>query len=494
MQRATKTLLLKIAVAIGTGCLLRFVVNLAPIWWLAWVAPVPLLVLAIRSTQAESRWLITLAALIGTTANLSFLRLVVPLPVAIIIIIGQTLLWVFVVRATRQIVTRYPCWWSALVYPVLWVAVDTLMAALLPDGDWGNLAYTQADVLPVLQFASLLGVSGLLFLVTLVPATLALAIVYGRELRRGWIAYAGTAALLIAVVGFGVLRLHTPVDGKQVTVGLASVDDAIGPRASSQYSADILQQYDRLVGSVAARGAQIVVLPEKMAILRPAQATLWRDHLGALAAQYGIWLVAGIGVDDGTRPENWAWLFMPDGTLSAQYQKHKLAPPERRENYRSGTDYAVRSIDGEPFGLAICKDMHFATLGRDYGRLDVSAMLVPAWDFDFLDKWLESRTTLTRGVENGYAVVRVGRESLLTVSDAYGRILAQRDSSPMPGSSLVVAMPLSRQVQTVYTRIGNSFGWLCVLASIVLLISSRSRRLRHHPSGSGRRTPAHPRE
>jgi apolipoprotein N-acyltransferase len=257
---------------------------------------------------------------------------------------------------------------------------------------------------------------------TLVASTLALAIVYGRDLRRGWIAYAGTAAFLIAVVGFGVLRLQTPVDGKQVTLGLVSVDDAIGPRAASEYSANILQQYDQLVGSVAARGAQIVVLPEKMAILRPLQATQWRDHLGALAAHYRIWLEAGIGIDDGMRPENWAWLFMPDGTLSARYQKHILAPPERREDYRSGTDYAVRSIAGESFGLAICKDMHFASFGRAYGRLGVAAMLVPAWDFDFLDKWLESRTTLTRGVENGYAVARVGRESLLTVSDAYGRI------------------------------------------------------------------------
>jgi apolipoprotein N-acyltransferase len=476
LQRPTRTVLVKIAAAIVTGCLLRYVVNLTPIWWVAWVAPVPLLLLALRSTTAESYWLVMLAALIGTTANFTFFRLVVPLPVAIILVIGQALLWIFVVRITRKVVIRYQSWWTALAYPVLWVAVDTLMAALLPDGNWGSLAYTQADVLPLLQFTSLLGVSGLLFLVALAPSTVTLAIIYGRKLRRGAIAYAGTAVLLIAVVAFGVLRLQTPVAGKPVTVGLAAVDDAINPRASAEYSANILQRYDRLVGSVAARGAQIVVLPEKMAVLRPLQAQQWREHLGALAARYGIWLEAGIGVDDGTRPENWAWLFMPDGTLSARYQKHILAPPERREDYRSGTDYAVRLIAGQPFGLAICKDMHFASLGRAYGQLGVAAMLVPAWDFDFLDKWLESRTTLTRGVENGYAVVRAGRESLLTVSDAYGRILAQRDSSPLPGSSLVVTIPLSQQLPTIYTRIGNSFGWLCVLASIVLLICSRGAR------------------
>lgn len=473
MQRATQTSFVKIAVAIGTGCLLRLVVNLSPTWWLAWIAPVPLLLLAIRSSQTEARWLVTLAALIGTTANFTFFCLVVPPPLAIVMVIGQALLWVFVVRMTRQAVTRFQCWWSVFAYPVLWVAVDTVMAALLPDGDWSSLAYTQADILPVLQITSLLGVSGLLFLIALVPSTLALAIAYGRDWKGGWIAYAGVAVLLIAVVGFGLWRLQTPTDGKPVTIGLVAVDDAIGRQTSSRHANEILQQYDRLIESVAARGARIVVLPEKIAVLQRVQAGRWRDHLGAVAAHYGIWLEAGIGIDDGVRRENWAWLFEPDGALNAQYQKHKLAPPERRDNYRSGTDYTVRSIEGQPFGLAICKDMHFASLGRAYGRLGVAAMLVPAWDFDFLDKWLESRTTLTRGVENGYAVVRASREGVLTASDAYGRILAKRDSDALPGSSLVVTMPLSRQLSTTYTRIGNSFGWLCVLAGIVLFISIR---------------------
>ena len=111
-----------------------------------------------------------------------------------------------------------------------------------------------------------------------------------------------------------------------------------------------------------------------------------------------------------------------------------MAPPERREHYASGTDYTVVTIDGQTYGLAICKDMHFAALGRAYGLRHAAVMLVPAWDFAYLDGWLEARTTVLRGIENGYTIVRASREGLLTASDPYGRILAEVPSSDCPAA------------------------------------------------------------
>jgi apolipoprotein N-acyltransferase len=171
---------------------------------------------------------------------------------------------------------------------------------------------------------------------------------------------------------------------------------------------------------------------------------------------------------------NWAWLFSPQGALVSSYQKHHMAPPERRDRYSSGTDYSVHTINGHAYGLAICKDMHFAALGRAYGQRHAAVMLVPAWDFDYFDAWIEARTTVVRGIENGYAVVRSSREGLLTVSDAYGRVLAERPSSAMPGSSLLAKIIVGNPLPTLYTRIGNLFGWLCVAAAALLLSLNRT--------------------
>jgi apolipoprotein N-acyltransferase len=474
MNSLHKRLLFQIAVAVATGVLLRFVVGLHPIWWLVWFAPVPLLAMAFRFSSSEARWITTLAALIGTSSNFRYFRLVMPLPAVIAVIAAQALLWGFFIIATRRLVVRYQAWWTVFVYPVLCVAADMLMAALLPDGNWASLAYSQGDVLPILQITSLLGTSGLLFLITLVPSALALAIAYGRALRHGWVAYALTALLLASSIIYGLLRLQSPVNGVETTFGLVAIDDPIGIKASASYASDILQKYDQHVASLAAQGAQVIVLPEKVALLTPPRAMQWQQHFSALALQNRIWLEVSVGIDDGKSPTNWAWLFTPQGTLASSYQKHHMAPPERREQYSSGRDYSVHTIDGYIYGLAICKDMHFATLGRAYGQRHAAVMLVPAWDFDYFDAWIEARTTVVRGIENGYAVVRSSREGLLTVSDAYGRVLADRPSSAMPGSSLLAKVIVGKPLPTLYTRIGNLFGWLCVAAAVLLLSLNRT--------------------
>lgn len=467
--------LYQLAAAVAAGFLLRFVVNLGPIWWLVWLAPALLLLIAFRSSSRQARWMVTLAALIGTSVNFHYLRLVMPLPAVIAVIGVQTLLWGFLVMATRRVVVRYQAWWTVFVYPILSVALDTLMAALLPDGNFGSLAYSQGDVLPILQVTSLLGVAGLLFLITLVPSVLAVAIAYGRALRRGWIAYATTALLLGSAIIYGYLRLQSPRAGVETTFGLVSVDDSIGLKASASYAANILQAYDKRATALAAQGAHVIVLPEKIAMLTPAKASEWQQHFSTLALENHVWLEVGVGIDDGKSPTNWAWLFTPDGALAASYEKHHMAPPERHERYSSGTGYSVVTIDGHAYGLAICKDMHFASFGRVYGERHTAVMLVPAWDFDYLDGWMASRITMVRGIENGYTIVRASREGLLTVSDAFGRVLAERKSSAMPGSSLLATVTVADPVQTLYTRIGNLFGWLSVAAAVMFLLVGRGR-------------------
>ena len=462
-----------IAAAVATGLALRFVLGLEPIWWLVWIAPAPLLVLALVSSAAAARWLTALAALIGVSTNFHYFSLLMPLPAALLAVLGQVLLWVFVVGAARRIVLKYQSWWTIFAYPVLWVAVDTLMASLLPDGNWASLAYSQAEVLPLLQVTSLFGVAGLLFVLALMPSALAVGLLFGSRLyRAGW-AYAIALALLIAAIGYGEWRLQQSTRGAGVTFGLAAIDDAIGPNATPEYAERIWAGYERHVASLAAQGAHVIVLPEKIAVLSPLQAELIKRRLGTLAAKHRVWIEAGLGVDDGTQRRNLSWLFTPGGVMAADFQKHFMAPAERE--FVKGDAYRVPLIDRVAYGMAICKDMHFAVLGRAYGRRGAAVMLVPAWDFQ-VDRWMAARTTLTRGVENDYAVVRASREGLLTVSDGRGRVIAESRSGPLPGANMLVTLRVGASEGTLYKQVGDAFGWLCVAAGAMLLAVGRGRR------------------
>lgn len=149
--------------------------------WLAWWAPLPVLWLALRSSRRDAAWMTFLAAMLGLSANVAYFRLLMPLPAVLAVILVKALLWLLVVLATRRLVLRYRSGWTVLAYPVLWVAIDTLMAALLPDGNWGSLAYSQADNVAILQLAALAGVPGLLFLLCLLPSALALLLAAGAR-------------------------------------------------------------------------------------------------------------------------------------------------------------------------------------------------------------------------------------------------------------------------------------------------------------------------
>src|SRR5262245_8754683 len=124
--------------AIGGG--LYFVMNLDPAWWLAWILPGLLFAVALRTDGWASRGMVALAALIGASSNLGYLLKVMPLVPTLVVLLLMTLLWVFILDAARRIVMAYEAPWTVLALPAVAVAMDTLLAHLAPDGNFGSLA------------------------------------------------------------------------------------------------------------------------------------------------------------------------------------------------------------------------------------------------------------------------------------------------------------------------------------------------------------------
>lgn len=453
-----------LALAVAGGIALRFAFGLEPVWWLAWVAPAPVLVAALRRDARNACLLAALAALVAASALFPYFSLLMPVPLAVFVIVLLAATWVLAILLARRVMLRSASPWAVLAYPLLWCAIDTLLATLHPDGNWGSLAYSQAAFAPAVQVVSLTGVAGLVFAVSLVPAVIALAVTRGWRAMR--VPIACTLALVAAIFAFGYARIPAQAPAGGDRVGLVAIDDFIGPRVPTAQAERIWAQYERHVTALAAQGARIVVLPEKIAVLAPDAAERMSQRLAALAARNRVWLVAGIGTDDAGSRHNLAWLFAPSGKLDASYAKHHMAPPERE--FLPGSAYGVRAIGGTAYGLAICKDMHFAAMGRAYGERQAQAMLVPAWDFN-LDARYAARMSALRGVESGFAMVRAARDGLLTVTDAYGRVVAAERSAPLPGAMLLAEVPAAR-VTTLYARAGDWFGWLCTGAALLMVL------------------------
>jgi apolipoprotein N-acyltransferase len=458
---------LNCALAIAGGLLMRWSFGLHPLWWLAWVAPAPLLVAALRSTRRGAFGWALLGGLIAASGRLHYLTLTMPLPAALLVTVLLALLWAFVIAQARRVMAATSSPWSVLAYPLLWCAADTLLAYLHPDGNWSSPAYSQAGFAPALQIVSLLGVPGLVFVLSLFPAALALAAVRGWRVAR-W-PLACSVLLALGCLGFGHARIPPASSPQGEPVGMAVIDDFIGPRVPAAEVERIWSQYERHVDTLARQGARMVLLPEKIAVLPPEQAAPLRERMARLAARTKVWLALGVGIGGG-RKTNHLWLFRPDGSLADDYLKHYLAPPEG--DFAAGSRFSVQTTGSTRFGLAICKDVHFAQFGRTYARLGAQALLVPSWDFGE-DGEYAARLSAVRSVETGMPMVRAAREGLLTISDAYGRVINETTSKPLPGATLLGRVPAAAPGGTLYARTGDLFGWLCTAAALLLALAYR---------------------
>ncbi len=453
--------------------MLLWVLNLSPRSAFAQIAPVPLLLAAFSSaTHNEARLLSLIAAILGLSGNFGYYTESAGGPwIAVGLILLQSLAWAFVIPSTAKIVNGSKHWASVFVYPVFWAAVDTLIGNFSPHGSFGSLAYSQSDQLSSLQLAALAGTPGIVFVTSLFASILSVAIHRAKNIEKPKLAYGLPIAILAAAFLYGTVQVQAPRStANRIQVGLASIDDFIGPKTPAGLKGAVWLSYESLIEKLASQGARIVLLPEKIEVEQDdVKGRLeWLAHV---AYKNRVYLGAGLGVPENQRLRNRFWIFDPKGKIVLTYDKQRPVPGVEWE-FEAGTEFQTLDIDGVRVGVAICKDMHFAAVGRGYGKRGVDAVLVPAWDYDD-DASLTAHMTSLRGIEGGYAIVRSSRQGMLTVSDRFGRVSSEVRSGALPGVSLLAEVPILRPGgETFYSRYGDVFGFLCVALALYLRFRS----------------------
>ncbi len=475
--------------ALLTSSLLLFLgTGLHPAWWAVWLAPLPILLIAPRLNALPAFGTAALAWVLGGLNMWHYMRdrIEIPIPIVLLAIGTPALVFGLAVLAYRVRVRRQALWQAVLVVPTLWVTYEYLYSITSPHSTFGNIAYTQMDCLPVVQFASVAGIWGISFCLFLFSvAVAAMFSKLGSKSQRFSVALAA-GGFLVAVFAYGFWRLHfTPAGQQSASILLIATDarehifphsDEATVKLAREYSEQIAQLSSQLKTGSAASNNLAIILPEKIGVISD-QGVEELDHVfeqTAVAAKANIF----VGVDHGTQTQrvNEERVYAPDGSLEATYVKHHLVP-KFEDVDQPGTQRTLLSESSGLWGVQICKDMDFPQLSRQYGRQRVDLLLVSAWDF-VLDDWLHNRMAVLRGVENGFPIARTAKQGLLTVSDDRGRILAQESSAAKPFSYLIASVPV-RHDSTLYSRWGDWFAWLCVIGMLIALFSSTSPRAKN---------------
>jgi apolipoprotein N-acyltransferase len=445
------------------------------LWPLAWLAPLPLLIGSRTPLHAFVQGFVAYG--IGRLGQWSTFPSLVPWhalalhSAALSALFGATLALAIWIGSRGGVVAR------VLAYPVTLAAMAAFLTRLSADTVTWSPLYTQTGFLPIVQVAALAGPWAVVFLIGFLPS--AVAAVVAQPGAPAIVALACAIGVEAAAVRFGYARLGSvpPPDAPSVRIGMAASDPDIRffRTERPEEGLAVVRAYARRVGELAARGAQIVVLPEKMVGLAPASRGEAETLLAEAARTSGVRLVAGLNLTGAQPRRNVAWVFGPDGRRVLEYDK-RLLVPMFEDDYEPGPAPGLVPTRDGMFGVAICRDLLVPRLFHAYGQAGTRLLVAPAWDFT-TDAAIQARVPVLRAVEGGYPVVRAAQEGLLMAVDAAGRRLIRRPSWEERETLAIVDVPLGTG-RTPYAVQGDWFAALDAVALAALVVLARRRGAR----------------
>lgn len=463
---------------VATAAMFYFGNGLAPWWPLMWFAPLPVLLLALRSEWWTAAVMAVAVMMLGNLNMWSYFTKTLGMPgsawagiflAAGVVFAGGVLLF-------RALALRGAVWSGTLALPAAWVTSEYVRNVTWPHGSAGSLAYSQLKFLPFLQLASITGPWGMTFVLLLFPAAIAIGLDTRRNSRKRARQVAGVGVgVVTAVLLYGAVRLWLP-QNQLVSVGLITSDrkpnDTVtNPGVDTER---LFRDYAREAERLAADGAQVIVMPEKLGVTLEGEAAATDAVMQSVAADKLATIVAGVVQVAAPVKFNEARIYVPGSVVQRYDKEHLLAPFE--SNLQPGTTLTVLPRPQQKWGVAICKDMDFASPARLYGKAGVGLMLVPGWDFVVDGSW-HGHIAVMRGVEDGFSIARAAKNGLLTVSDNRGRIVGEVSSSSAPFATLLVDVPAAHS-WTVYQLLGDWFAWVAIALLVFAMI--QMVRLRGH--------------
>jgi predicted amidohydrolase len=253
-----------------------------------------------------------------------------------------------------------------------------------------------------------------------------------------------------------------------------------------------LERADRLVRDAAARGAELVVLPEKWTVLGT------REHMAAgaqtlegeaiswarsTAAQLGIDLVAGSmfeRAEDAEKGFNTSVHVGPDGEIQSVYRKIHLFDVEvdgavyaESSTEDPGDEIVVTELAGGlRLGMSVCYDLRFPELYRILALRDAELVTVPAaftlpttrdhWEVLVRARAIENQCFVIAAnqIGNHPGGLRSGGRSMIV--DPWGLVLA---TAPDTECAIVADLDLDnlrdirRRLPSVARRRPEAYAW-----------------------------------
>ncbi|MEU5112092.1 apolipoprotein N-acyltransferase [Streptomyces longwoodensis] len=385
---------------------------------------------------------------------------------------------------------------ALLVLPSAWLAVELVRSWQGLGGPWGMLGSTQWQVAPALRLASIGGVWLLSFLV--VAVNVAAAVLVAVPSSRAP-AVAGLVATAAATSAAWVWAPRPDGDGHtRIAVVQPGVIDGVDRRFDRE---------EQLTRRLAGQDVDLVVWGESSVGYDLAGRPDLAGRLAALSRTTGADILVNVDARRSDRPGIYksSVLVGPQGPTGDRYDKMRLVPfgeyiPARSllgwatsvgkaagEDRRRGTEQVVMHAGaGLRIGPMVCFETAFPDMSRHLADDGADVLVAQSSTSSFQHSWAPAQHAslgALRAAETGRPFVHATLTGVSAVYDASGRRLGSwvgTDAS----STAVFEVPLAHGV-TPYVRFGDWPVHVSLLVLVALGLTEGARALRPRRSAPG---------
>jgi apolipoprotein N-acyltransferase len=388
--------------------------------------------------------------------------------------------------------------------PFLWISTEVLRA-YLPEISfpWGLLGYPAAGNPALVQLTTITGIYGLSFLVAVFNSLLIWIVVSPPEKRKSsCMVVAVVLVIVLAVQIFGPRVVPTPAASHTARVVQPNFPE------NMQYVGDWYAEHKTDMAELEQLSLRRSPGPQQTDLLiwpeAPAPFSFQDPHFGPyishLATEFQHPVVVGIidwkpilesgkGIPrTGLIPYNSAAMLNSIGQKTFTYDKIHLVPfgeyepfplihqvvtsvSEEVGGFHKGKERNVgRLSNGNTFSIFICYEAIYAGEIRQFANNGAQLLINISNDGWFgKSEAAEQHLSMARvrAVENRRWLIRDTNSGITAAIDPYGNVkrVMQRDTRD------AADLPYDfRTDKTIYTRYGDSFAWMCVGVSAILVL------------------------
>ena len=512
----SNAVLLNCTLSVATAVLLFLAFPKIDLFYLAWIAFLPLLYVALSSRPLAAFGYGMLAGVLAHIGILYWMFVTISFHtksvaqgifslifIALYVGFYTTGLWCLLLSLAKN---SLPPLLLALLAAAFWASMDYLRAHVLTGFPWGLLGYSQWKFLPFIQIAEFTGIYGISFSIIFFNVTL-----FQSIKARRLFPFLGTLIVFLGLIagGYGLMKRDFLPTGEPFTVAALQGNIDQEKKWNPDFQYDIQETFSKLILEAASHGPDLMVWPETAVpgyLPHDERLSLWVSDLARKTGTYHLIGAPYHNPKESSKYYNSSFLVSPDGTVMGWHRKVHLIPfgefaPLRvlfpkltmlnaLGQFTPGLTPTVLpfpvsrrstpALAGTPSGKdmkdtvmihvgpTICSENLYGHIVRGFPSRGADILISQtndAWFFLTSAPYQHFTMNVFRAIENRRMVLASGNTGITGVVEPTGRV---RETIPLCATQYLITTLQPYKGITFYTTWGDVFAWLCLFCTFVI--------------------------